>query len=63
MTLDELRLLRTELRRLPGHYKTTPFLPLSDPFNGSLKRPTQKANSLAPAKALRDGDGARKPKP
>ena len=22
-----------------------PFLPLSDPFNGALKRPTQKANS------------------
>jgi hypothetical protein len=23
----------------------TPFLPISDPFNGALKRPTQKANS------------------
>ena len=23
----------------------TPFLPVSDPFNGALKRPTQKANS------------------
>jgi hypothetical protein len=22
-----------------------PFLPISDPFNGALKRPTQKANS------------------
>ncbi|MFT5109722.1 MAG: hypothetical protein ACI9UA_005372 [Pseudoalteromonas tetraodonis] len=22
-----------------------PFLPISDPFNGSLTRPTQKANS------------------
>jgi hypothetical protein len=25
--------------------KTTPFLPVSDPFNGALKRLTQKANS------------------
>jgi len=24
---------------------TTPYLPLSDPFNGALKRPTSKANS------------------
>jgi hypothetical protein len=29
---------------LPQH-SSTPFLPISDPFNGSLKRPTQKANS------------------
>jgi hypothetical protein len=35
-----------------------PLSPLSDPFKGALKRPTQKANSLALAKALRDGDGA-----
>jgi hypothetical protein len=25
--------------------QSTPFLPASDPFNGALKRPTQKANS------------------
>ena len=25
--------------------KSTPFLPISDPFNGALKRLTQKANS------------------
>jgi transposase len=25
--------------------ETPPFLPISDPFNGGLKRPTQKANS------------------
>ena len=24
---------------------STPYLPLSDPFNGALKRPTSKANS------------------
>jgi hypothetical protein len=29
--------------RLPS--ASTPFLPISDPFNGALKRPTQKANS------------------
>jgi hypothetical protein len=48
-----------------GDYEktATPFLPISAPFNGALKRPTPKANFLAPAKALRDGDGARKPKP
>jgi hypothetical protein len=28
----------------PGHGRSTHFLLLSDPFNGSLKRPTQKAN-------------------
>ena len=40
-----------------------PLSPLSDPLNGDLKLLTSKANFLAPAKALRDGDGARKPKP
>jgi hypothetical protein len=25
--------------------RSTPFLPISDPFNGALKRLTQKANS------------------
>jgi hypothetical protein len=28
-----------------GLPKVTPFLPISDPFNGALKRLTQKANS------------------
>jgi hypothetical protein len=27
------------------HQAATPFLPISDPFNGALKRLTQKANS------------------
>jgi len=40
-----------------------PLSLLSDPFNKALTRSIPKANSLAPAKALRDGDGARKPKP
>jgi hypothetical protein len=31
-----------------GALPTPPFLPISDPYNGALKRPTQKANSLAP---------------
>ena len=39
--------------------KSTPFLPVSDPRKGLLFHRTQKANSLAPAKALRCGDGAR----
>lgn len=42
-----------EVRRKDGRKFTlkldaisaTPFLPLSDPFNGPLKHPTQKANS------------------
>ena len=34
------------LSAVPGHAgRPTPFLPISDPFNGALKRPTQKANS------------------
>jgi hypothetical protein len=32
-------------RRLQAAKKSTPFLPISDPFNGALKRLTQKANS------------------
>ena len=35
----------SEVLRRGEEFLTTPFLPISDPFNGDLKRPTQKANS------------------
>jgi hypothetical protein len=39
----EFFILLSELR--DSDKRITPFLPISDPFNGALKRPTQKANS------------------
>ncbi len=40
-----------------------PLFPLSERLFSVFSAQHEKANSLAPAKALRDGDGARKPKP
>jgi hypothetical protein len=46
--LDELidhELLRVKAKANAPMLQVNPLLPLSDPFNGSLKRPTPKANS------------------
>jgi hypothetical protein len=37
--------VRVFVRGIGPSCASTPFLPISDPFNGALKRPTQKANS------------------